>query len=427
MTASFRLTHPTSGSMLASRQPTRRSSFTLVLLLLAGVHSLACAQNVVSRTDNGSTAPPVQLDSNHAAELLAPPPARDRIEFREPEGRRVADQLDAHVRELIDGWPWMPFQHTHGISGYQTFFQHPELLFHALSGALPFLSTPTADRTRAFLRDLLPHYPPFAVAGWDRRAGQPRESYTVPPGLRLSGHGQARSAFGVHAFWTYCHFANDPAAARSHWPAIQRRIQPLLDAPYPFDIRRTDYSRDEAALLNGNLAGLIGFIQLARLLDQTDAELEALPRLTELLQHRVNLERVNPRLLDRSTATRSLHLFHLARYEQLTPEIAHAIRHWSHDLASPRLRAFRESRPAWWLAFGDRTVGGENYTNPPHFTHALFTAASLLEQASATTLFGWLDVPWCKADLYFIERCTLALRAATSAPVAHHHNPSPIP
>lgn len=305
----------------------------------------------------------------------------------------------------------MPFHHTHGISGYQAFFDHPERLFHALSCAIPFLSKPSAARTRSFLRELLPHSAPFAVDGWDRREGRPRESYSVPLNLRLSGRGQARSAFGVYAFWAYCHFAADPAAARFHWETIQRRMQPLIDAPYSFDIHKFDFTRDEAMLLNGNLAGLIGFIRLARLLDQADIESAALSRLTELLEFRVNLERVNPHLLDRSLATRTLHLYHLARYDHLTPELAHAIRRSSLDLASSRIHAFREARPGWWLAFGDRTIGGENYTNPPHTTHALFAAAACIEQLPASTLIQWLDVPWCRADLYFIERCTLILGA----------------
>jgi hypothetical protein len=370
------------------------------------------AHNVVSNGPDGPTAPVVQLNPAHASEILDQIPGRSVVLGDDAEFRRVADRLDAQVGQVIDGWPWMPFHHTHGISGYQTFFEHPDGLFHALAGAIPYLTPSTAERTGAFLRELLPHSPPFAIEGWDIRTGQPRESYSVPINLRLSSRGQARSAFGVYAFWAYCHFANDSAAAKIHWPAIQRRMQPLLDAPYPFQIEKRDYTRDEARLLNGDLAGLIGFIRLSRLLHDLDVEQLALPRLVELLELRVNLERANPRLLDRSVATRTLHLYHLARYDQLTPEIAYAIRRWGGDLTTSRLRMFRELRPAWWLAFGDRMVGGENYTNPPHFTHALFAAATLLEQIPASTLVNWLDVPWCKADLYFIERCILILRAA---------------
>jgi hypothetical protein len=395
--------------------------FTLVRTSRSGVWillSFYCftlpgfAHNVVSNGSDGPTAAVIQLNPAQAMEILDRIPPRDGVHSDDPNIRRVACQLDAQVSQLIDGWPWMPFQHTHGISGYQSFFQHPDELFHALAGAIPHLADSTADRTRLFLRDLLPHAAPFAMQGWDRRTGQPRESYTVPVDLRLSGRDQARSAFGVYAFWVYCHFADDPEAARSHWEAIQRRMQSLLNSPYSFQVQKQDYTRDEVKLLNGDLAGVIGFIRLARLLREPDVEQSALPRLLELLELRVNVERVNPRLLDRSQATRTLHLYHLARYDHLTPEIADAIRRWSGDLSVPRLRVFRELRPAWWLAFGDRMVGGENYTNPPHFTHALFAAATLIEQIPASHLVDWLDVPWCRADLYFIERCSLILRAS---------------
>jgi hypothetical protein len=385
---------------------------SLPILLCFALSTLSTmGHNVVSNDPTGPTAPAIQLTASHANEILNHLPIRNPVQFEEPKTRRVADQLERHVLELLDGWPWMPFHHTHGISGYQSFFDHPEHLFHALSGAIPFLSESTAARTRSFLRELLPHSAPFNIDGWDRREGRSRESYSVPRNLRLSGRGQVRSTFGVYAFWAYCHFANDPAVANSHWETIQRRMQPLLDAPYSFDIQKLDSTRDEAMLLNGNLAGLIGFIRLARLLNEPDIEQAALPRLTELLELRVNLERVNPHLLDRSFATRTLHIYHLARYDHLTPETAHAIRRSSLDLAAPRIRAFREARPAWWLAFGDRTIGGENYTNPPHATHALFAATALIEELPANSLIQWLDVPWCRADLYFIERCTLILRA----------------
>jgi hypothetical protein len=61
------------------------------------------------------------------------------------------------------------------------------------------------------------------------------------------------------------------------------------------------------------------------------------------------------------------------------------------------------------MAFGDRFVGGENYISPPHLSHAMFAGAALVEGIDAATLSEWIDVPWCEADLFFIEKCALAL------------------
>jgi len=38
-----------------------------------------------------------------------------------PEVRRILDRLDAQVVNLIEGFPWMPFHHTLGISGYAAY------------------------------------------------------------------------------------------------------------------------------------------------------------------------------------------------------------------------------------------------------------------------------------------------------------------
>jgi hypothetical protein len=103
----------------------------------------------------------------------------------------------------------------------------------------------------------------------------------------------------------------------------------------------------------------------------------------------------------------------LARYCALAPEVAEAVRLHSEGLAAARLESFRAERNGWYMAFGDRLVGGENYTTPPHLSRALFAGAVFVEQAPAAQLAGWVDVPWCKGDFYFIEKCAWALWRAS--------------
>ena len=61
-------------------------------------------------------------------------------------------------------------------------------------------------------------------------------------------------------------------------------------------------------------------------------------------------------------------------------------------------------------------VGGENYTNPLHLSRALFAGATFIEELPSEQLAKFLDVPWCKADLYFIEKCVYALWAKAGRP-----------
>jgi hypothetical protein len=93
----------------------------------------------------------------------------------------------------------------------------------------------------------------------------------------------------------------------------------------------------------------------------------------------------------------------------MTPELAAAVRERTDGLAATRLELIRRRRPGWWLAFGPRFVGGENYTSPPDLSRALFTGAAMVECVPADTLLQWTDVPWCEGDMYFIEKCAIAL------------------
>lgn len=131
----------------------------------------------------------------------------------------------------------------------------------------------------------------------------------------------------------------------------------------------------------------------------------------------MNLDRLNPRIVEKSAdATKGLHNYKLARYCALVPEVAEALRRHTEGCAAGQLKAFRQERHGWHLAFGDRFIGGENYTNPLHLPCDLFTGAVFVEGLPAEQLAGLVDVPWCRGDLYFIEKCVLALWADAGRP-----------
>jgi hypothetical protein len=131
------------------------------------------------------------------------------------------------------------------------------------------------------------------------------------------------------------------------------------------------------------------------------------------MELRVNLERVNPHLLEKSNlASKGLHNARLARYCDLVPEVGAAVAKLSADCGSRNLKTFREERNGWFLALGDRLIGGENYTNPAHFPRSVFVGATFVEQIPSEQLLAFIDVPWCQGDFYFIEKCVFALWAS---------------
>ncbi len=383
--------------------------------------SLWCAdparcQNVVEGGGSGATLPPLQLTGPQVAEFLTQVPDFT-VKAEGAEAERLAGKLSRHVVQFLDGQPWQAFHHTLGISGYESYFAHPDEEFLALALALPHLNPATAARVRTYLKAQLAGFPPYATDGFERTSGRAREHYNVPDPLRVKGRGAAHSALGVYAFWLYCQLAPDPDAAGAHWPKVRARMQPLLAADYKFDPTNRDYTNDVAGKLNGDLAGLLGLWRLARHHHDPDTENAARRRAAQLLEIRVNLERVNPQFVGKTrTANRTLHISKLARYCSLVPEVGEAVRLHSGGLPAARLAEFRAARNAWWLAFGDRFIGGENYTNPPHFVRAVFTGAAIFEQLPPGQLAGFVDVPWCHGDFYFIEKCAMAQWAASGRP-----------
>lgn len=330
-----------------------------------------------------------------------------------PEAHRIAAKLEAHVRELIAGWPWRPLHHVLGISGSEVYFAHPADLFHALSLALPFLTEPTRKAAGEFLAMRLSELPPYSIESGDLSEGHAREAYDVPEALRRKGRIEAASAIGIAAFAEYHIYAGrwcKEVPIAPHWAALCKRAEPLLAGDYSFDPARRDYTHDEAERLNGDRAGLIAFARLADWQGDRAAFERTLPRIAQLTELRINLERINPRIVEPTqTSSKSLHNFKLARYGALNADVGFTGEEQA--LARSRLRAFRAERNGWWIALGDRTLGGENYTNPLHVSHALFLGAALIERLPAAQLEAWIDIPSCKADLYFIERCALALGA----------------
>lgn len=377
------------------------------------------AQNIVEVNGQSLTLPALKLSGADWERLVRLVPNWQRPPPGDVEAGRVQGKLEAHVVDFLDGQPWLPMHHVLGISGYETVFGHPDEMFYALALVLPYLSEATASRVRQLGHaKVVAGVLPFLVHGPVLLQGRARERYDVPAGYRSTAPVPAKSLLGIYSFWAWCQAAQDAGLARRYWPQVQKAAAPLLKGGYTFDPLKRDYTQDEAEQLNGHLAGLLGYARLARQNGDAAAEQAARTRGLQLLQWRVDLERMNPKILEKSTrsASKSLHNNKLPRYCALVPEVGLALARHAQPVAGARLAAFRGERHGWWMAFGDRLVGGENYTNPMNFSRSLFAAAAWVEEVPAASLLQWVDVPWGHGDFYFMEKCVLALwRAAGGA------------
>jgi hypothetical protein len=392
------------------------SRLPLLIACFSLAASAALGQNVVDRGGEEATKPAKRILQGDIDRLLGEMPSF-ALPAKGERAQRVAAKLERHVADLVARHPHRPLHHTLGISGYETYFDHPNELFYALSIAARYLSPETRRRAFALLEKELIVHPPFAAKGFDRTVGAPRERYDVPDRLRATGHGEARDALGVYAFWMFVRARDDSTLVTAHWRQIVQRMKPVLEMEPTFEISKLEYKNDEAERLTGDAAGLVGFVRMARLMGDAKAADDGFAQLRRIVRLRVNLDRVNPRVIEPTSSTSAhLHAYKLARYGRLVPEVAAALVAHTDGLAVRRLAAVRTARNGWHVTLGDRWIGGENYTSPLHFGHALFAGAALVEQLDGEELLQFVDVPASAADLYFIERCALALWAAAGRP-----------
>ena len=193
--------------------------------------------------------------------------------------------------------------HAHGTSGYEAFFAHPDELFYSLSLARPLLADDLGKRVAASSPSGRRKPRRMSKPYRSRRAARPRERYDVPEAVRLKGPFPARSPVRrVRPLASRTHLR--PRGEGALGRQSVKRVGPVLAKDYTFDTKKS-HQKDEAERLTGDLAGLIGFVRLARspAVRDREAEKAGLARLRQVLELRVNLDRVNPRVLEPTDST----------------------------------------------------------------------------------------------------------------------------
>lgn len=335
----------------------------------------------------------------------------DPPDVRPPDGPLAAEirhRLDAAVTELIDGRPWALLVVELGIAHEERHFWRSSETMQAVAMALPHLSPEVRQRAVAYLDGLYASGLPLrrpVIGGEGRR----REYYNLSPALIERGVTRPpRYMAGiaeVYAVWAYAHYAG-------RWDKVLARPAAILDGfrdsfsrPPQFDPDGRDGNAVED--LNRRIAGVIGYVRIADKARRPGDVKMALNRLAELAAGRVHFELADPRLL----AKRSHHAT-FPRYQQLVPEIGRLLADHAGGQLAANLADLDRELPVWYQAWGERLIGGENYVNPPGLARGTFLAMAYAGGAKPRQLARYLDQPWCRADLYYIEKLTAVLRAA---------------
>lgn len=408
------------------------------LFWVVGSQVVCIAGPDVPTTDTGGTKPPPMIKSRLPAciaggnvasrdsgsfhdgiEKIVINPNRLDVYIRQPfpakvtqANSRTAEQLrarlDAEVLELIDGWPWAPFIVELGISGEEKHFERTAQTIQIVSLALPHLSGPVGRKAIVWLDRIFESGMPLSKPLHDSNAER-RELYNLGPGMRAFADKPNKYRFSIediYGFWTYAHYANRWERVMEQAPQVIRICKDFMDGGFHFSHSGTN---DDAEHLNAQIAGLIAGIRIMERADESSKRARKL--LATMVAERVHHERAD-RWLIRPTkvASKGLHQAKVPRYIALVPEVSAMLGEFASEGLKYNLKSLMKGLPLWYQAFGERMIGGENYISPPHLARGLFIGGADGGVISTEQLASKLDQPWCKADLYYIEKISAILR-----------------
>lgn len=333
------------------------------------------------------------------------------------QGQPAADlsaRLDDAVLELVrgdGGRPWAPLVVQLGISGEQAHFRRTAETIQVVSLAVPHLSQPVRAEAIAYLDRLWKSGCPWEIPLHDLD-GVRREPFELGPGMRqfasTAVHDDAR-LFDVYAVWAYAHHADRWAPVLSAVEHVERVFDEFAGQPTGFDPH--DMQHDSSQHLNRQVAGVLAAARIFGRSGDDHRHRRALELLSELVSLRVHHERTDHRLVRPTRGPRGgIHDAKIARYVDLVPELARMLGQLASGQLERHVVDLQTGLPLWYQAYGERMIGGENYISPPHLSRGLFAAWADGLEASPDELASKLDQPWCKADLYYIEKLSAALR-----------------
>jgi hypothetical protein len=386
------------------------------LFWLAGSQVVCIAGPDVPRAESGGAKPPppvkkrfervVAGGGNVTADRVGgfdasverkalPAGALDAV-WRDAPARGSDPALDAAVLEVVEGGPWAPFVVQLGISREELHFWRAGEALQIVALALPHLSDGPRAKAKAWLDAL---YEAGALPADGRR----REAYDLGPGMRKFAAATPPPALAIEDLYGWWAYARHAGA----WEKVLARkdaVAKLAAAPVPaFDhASKKGFTADR---LNATIAGLMGAVAILRKAgDATDAA-EALLR--RLVEDRIHHERADSNFV-RETG-HGAHSGTIPRYVDLVPELARLLREHAGPELARNLADLDRQLPVWHQAFAERMAGGENYTHSPGLARGLFAATA--DGLRSPGLAAKLDQPWCRADLYHVEKRTALLRA----------------
>jgi hypothetical protein len=313
------------------------------------------------------------------------------------ESAKLNASLALQVQELISQ-PWQPLifpPGKHPREAYRIFADPTETLF-TLALAYPHVGGDLQTGIRRYAEQLgLTGNPPDKPL-----VGAVRSYYDIQPErlFRLMDDIARNDVASLYPLWLWAHVTDDWSNIERNWP----RWKTLLDQPA---------NKMEEDCRNGYIAGLIAYCRMAEHMKDRDAVAQGLTATRKALRERLSYEFAHTRggVVAAVPVSRSI----FARWRHLTPEVGRILAHYAGPIHKHLMDVYVDyHRPTWSLAWGVETMWrNESPFALPTMSAEIFAARAWILAEPAARLACFVDIPWCRADLFYIQKLVLCIEA----------------
>jgi len=317
----------------------------------------------------------------------------------------LRSELSRSVRELISK-EWRPLVFPpgkHPREAYR-FFTEPTETLLTLARSYQYLDGTLQREVRRYVTRISRPggvlYRPIGKNKYEPDAGEVRSLYKIPAEqlFRVNDDITRQTIARLYPLWLWAHMTGDWSGIEGDWKNLRELVD---EAP----------NKMEEDCRNGYIAGLIAYCRMAQRMRDRAAVERCLTKTRAALRERLAFELAHTRggLITQVPVLRSI----FSRWRHLTPEIGRFCATYAGKTHKHLVDVYVDyHRPTWYLAWDVETMWRNECPFAfPTMSTEVFAAKALILHEPAEKLASYLDIPWCKADLFYIQKLVLCIEA----------------
>ncbi len=320
--------------------------------------------------------------------------------------KSLESELSRSVDELISQ-EWRPLvfpSGKHPREAYRFFSEPTETLF-CLARAYNYLEAPLREKVKQYVAAM--NKEDGVLAGptgrrtYEPDAGEVRSLYDIPTEqlFRINDDIVRQPPARLYPLWLWAHVSGDWSGIERCWPQLRGLVKEQPNAM-------------EEDCRNGYVAGLIAYCRIARRMGDVQAVEEGVVAARKAMRERLAYEFAYTRggLITQVPVLRTI----FSRWRHLTPEVGRLCASYAADTHKYLVATCVDyHRPTWFLAWNVETMWrNECPFSFPTVSAEIFSARALILHESGDKLKRYLDIPWCKADLFYIQKLVFCIEAS---------------